>query len=77
LDGAIAFFSATHGDEAKAAAAAGFTVSYDFSANDGAMGGEEIGEFFILDRPREIADIEFHKEPRFREEGVFHPRADA
>src|SRR5271154_5218740 len=70
LDGCLAFRIGRHGDESEAAAAARIAVHDDLGTRHGAVGGEELGQTVVIDRPRQITDIEFH---RYLESGADAP----
>src|SRR5258708_3315857 len=56
-DGRLAFSVVRHGDETETTATAGVAIHHNLGAFDGAMGGEEGGEFLVGHRPGEIAYV--------------------
>jgi hypothetical protein len=56
----LAFGRVGHGDETESATAAGLTIHDNLGTGDRAMGCEHIGQAFVVDRPRQVADVEFH-----------------
>jgi hypothetical protein len=61
VDGSFAFGIIGHGDETEAATATGFAIHHDFGSSNGAVRREHTGQAFVVDRPWQVTDVEFHR----------------
>jgi len=64
LDGSLALFGGAHGDEAEATAATGLTVGDDFGPLHGAVCAKHLLKPRVVDRPGQVAYVEFQNKPR-------------